>query len=325
MTIRSWPTRVAAAGLLVIATPAICQTPKADVPFPTVPVEHKHARELLANALRYADPKHKLTDPVSGYPFQGWNHDPERKLFLRSFTQLTAIGLWLELMANVAAGHAATPFLSRDQALAHLTLMAKSLRQDQKDPQLSAKGLLGNFLDLSTGKRLGRLTADADRKRFLDAFGREKGEAIWKALVEKGWIVPRGKGDEAEVKRGVNYGAECFDGPLKPYCDADTTRKVMELLDRRTVLVVFGDNANLSASAAKAIGALLVVKDRPEAAAIRRELEAFLDAQKDGYTHLYDPRVGLFYFGWDGQRDRLFGWEDKDGKWVTGYMDYLVN
>jgi outer membrane protein assembly factor BamB len=314
-------------GVLFAVPPAPAQAPPAEFNFPTVPAEHKHARELLANALRYADPAHKLSDPVSGYPYEGWNQEPERKLFLRSFTQLTAIGLWMEVLANVAAGQADTPFLSRDQALARLALVAKTLRQDQADPQLSAKGLLGNFLDLATGRRRGPLTADADKKQFVAEFGQEKGEAVWKALTDKGWLAPRGKGDEAAVQRGADYGVDCFAGPLKPYCDAETKQKVMALLDRRTVLVVFGDNANLTASAARTIGALLLpeIKDRPEAAAVRRDLEQFLDAQKEGYAFLYDAKAGLFYFGWDGQRDRLFGWEDKEGKWVTGHMDYLVN
>jgi hypothetical protein len=324
MTVRL---RRSIAALFLLAPPALAESPKDDFRFPTVPAEHKHARELLANALRYLDPAHKLSDPASGYPFEGWNQDPDKKLYLRSFTQLTAIGLWMEALANIAAGQADTPFLSRDQALERLALLVKSLRQDQKDPELSAKGLLGNFLDLESGRRRGPLTEDADKSKFVAEFGQEKGAAIWKALVEKGWLVPHGKGDEAAVKRDGKYGADCFDGALKPYCDDETKKKVMALLDRRTVLVVFGDNANLSASAARTIGALLLpaVKDRPEAVAIRRELEAFLDAQKDGYAHLYDQKAGLFYFGWDGQKDRLFGWEDKEGKWVTGHMDYLVN
>ncbi|MBO0698365.1 MAG: hypothetical protein J2P46_08230 [Zavarzinella sp.] len=319
------------AGLLLLLPAASAQPPAAEPAdafrFPTVAPGHKHARALLANAMRFADPKNKLSDPVSGYPFEGWNQDPDQKLYLRSFTQLTAIGLWMELLANVAAGQADTPFLSRDQAMAQLTLVVKSLRQDQKDPQLSGKGLLGNFLDLASGRRRGPLAQDTNKAKFLQAFGPEKGEAIWKALIAKGWVVPRGKGDEAAVLRDINYGEGCFDGPLKPYCDDETKRKVMEILDRRTVLVVFGDNANLSASAGRTIGALLLpeVKDRPDVDAVRRELEQFLDAQKDGYAKLYDEKAGLFYFGWDCQRDRLFGWEDKDGKWVTGHMDYLVN
>ena len=318
---------VTAVGVLFLAQPAMAQAPAAGFQFPTVPAEHRHARDLLANALRYADPAHKLSDPVSGYPYEGWNQEPDRKVFLRSFTQLTAIGLWMETLANIAAGQADTPFLSRDQALVRLAQVAKTLRQDQKDPQLGAKGLLGNFIDLETGRRRGPLTADADKKEFLKEFGPEKGEAIWSSLVKKGWLTPRGKGDEAGVQRGVDYGEACFDGPLKPYCDEATKKKVMAVLDRRTVLVVFGDNANLTASAARAVGALLHpdIKDRPEATAVRRDLEAFLDAQKEGYAHLYDAKAGLFYFGWDGQRDRLFGWEDKEGKWVTGHMDYLVN
>src|SRR5205085_3580744 len=93
------------------------------------------------------------------------------------------------------------------------------------------------------------------------------------------------------------------------------------------VMVVFVDNANLSASAAKTIGALLHpdLKDRPAAAELRRELEQFLEDQRDGYARLYDTKAGLFYFGRDATKDRLFGWVDLEGKWVTGHVDYLVN
>jgi len=212
---RRWGYTAVATGILCAAT-ANAQPPKSEFTFPTVAPGHKHARQLLANAMRYADPKNKLSDPVSGYPFEGWNQEPDRKLFLRSFTQLTAIGLWMELLANVAAGQADTPYLSREQALTQLTRLVKSLRQDQRDPQLSARGLLGNFLDLAAGRRRGPLTQDADKQKFLGEFGREKGEAIWKALVAKGWLAPHGKGDEASVQRDINYGEGCFDGPLKP-------------------------------------------------------------------------------------------------------------
>jgi hypothetical protein len=295
--------------------------------FPTVPAEHKHARALLENALRYLDPQHGMIDKASGYPLEGWNHDPKQAVFLRSFTQLTAVGQCMELLGNIAAGQADTPFLTREQALERLTHLVKSLRQDQKDPRLSADGLLGNFLDLATGKRLGPLASDVDKQKFLEAFGKEKGEALWRALQAKGWLAPR-KGDrEAAIERGPRYGEDFFDGPLKPYADKATRQKVMDVLDRRVVMVVLGDNANLSMSAAKTVGALLLpeVKDRPAAAALRRELEAFLDGQRAGYARLYDREAGLFYFGRDATRDRLFGWEDLQGKWKTGHSDYLVN
>src|SRR5436305_6981417 len=107
----------------------------------------------------------------------------------------------MELLADVAAGAADTPFLSRDKALADLAHLVRTLRQDQRDPQLGAKGLLGNFLDLATGKRLGPLTADVERQRFVEDFGPEKGEAIWNALKAQGWIVTRHDGTEAIVQR----------------------------------------------------------------------------------------------------------------------------
>src|SRR5262245_39070192 len=201
-------------GLLCAAPSARAQSSKADFNFPTVPAEHKHARELLASAMRYADPRHKLIDPASGYPFEGWNHDPKRGLFLRSFTQLTAIGQYMELLANIVAGEAGVPDLSREQALARLTHLVKSLRQDQHDPHLGARGLLGNFLDLATGKRLGPLASDVEKPRILEEFGPEKGEAVWKALQAKGWIIPRNQDREAAIQRGPGYGWEHFDGDL---------------------------------------------------------------------------------------------------------------
>jgi len=295
--------------------------------FPTIPAEHKHVRALAENAMRYVALQNRIIDPASGYPVEGWNHDPKRALFLRSFTQLTAIGQWMELCANVAAGYANTPHLSREQALNALAKLVGSLRHDQHDPNLSAKGLLGNFLDLGSGKRLGPLASDVEKHKVIAAFGPEKADAIWKALTEKGWITPRNNDREAGIVRGPKYGSDFFDGPLVPYSDPVTRLKIMAILDQRVVMVVFGDNANLSASVAKTIGALLVseLKENSVAGQIRRELEQFLDDQKGGYIHLYDPKVGLFYFGLDATKNRLFGWEDLDGNWKTGHVDYLVN
>ena len=288
---------------------------------------HGYARKLLDNALKYVDPAQGLVDPVSGYPVEGWNQDPSRGLFLRSFTQLTAIGQMMELLANVAAGRADSPGLSRDQASRGLAHLVATLRRDQADPSLAAKGLLGNFLDLATGKRLGPLASDVDKAMILQAFGNEPGTRLWGALTAAGWIAPRNKDQEAEIHRGARYGFAYFDGPLLPFADSATKTKVMTLLDRRVVMIIFGDNSNLTASAAKTIGTLLepTIRDRPDIVALRDELEAFLEAQRPGYERLYDVRAGLFYFGWDATRDRLFGWEDASGNWTTGHMDYLVN
>lgn len=321
-----------AAGLAaLVAAPGPC---RADGPaqtkagrFPTIPVEHCRTRALLDNSMRFLDPANKMVDPASGYPFEGWNHDPKRGLFLRSFTQLTAIGKHMELLAEVVAGNADSPHLTREQALAGLIRLVQSLRRDQRDPTLGTKGLLVNFLDLATGKRLAPLASDVEKRNVLEAFGPARGEAIWKAMQAKGWIKPRNKDPEAAIVRGADFGWEHFDGALTPYKDDATRRKLLEILDRRVVMVVFGDNANLSASVAKTIGALLspAVANRPEVATIRAELEAFLDAQGDGYAQLYDANAGLFYFGWEATKGRHYGWEDAQGNWTTGHMDYFVN
>src|SRR5262249_62313926 len=159
----------------------------------------------------------RMIDAASGYPVEGWNQDPGRGLYLRSFTQLTAIGQGMELLANIAAGLAETPSLSGEQALAGLTRLVKSLRQDQQDPRLRPGHLLGNFLDLASGRRLGPLASDVEKAKLLHAFRSEKGEAIWRALQAKGWIVPRSNDREAAIQRTARYGWDYFDGPLAAF------------------------------------------------------------------------------------------------------------
>src|SRR5262249_34361347 len=89
---------------------------------------------------------------------------------------------------------------------------------------------------------------------FLDAFGKEKGEALWRALQARGWIVPR-KGDrEAAIERGPRYGEDFFDGPLKPYADKATRQKGMDVLDRRVGMGVFRGNAELALPAGEGGG-----------------------------------------------------------------------
>ncbi len=123
--------------------------------YPNVPRGHPHMRLLLDNAFQYVNPVHGIVDPASGYPVEGWNQDPDKGLFLRSFTQLTAIGTWIELLANVAAGYADNPFFSRESALDGLSLAVNSLLEDQRNPSLAAKGLLVNFLGLDGGDTQG--------------------------------------------------------------------------------------------------------------------------------------------------------------------------
>jgi hypothetical protein len=295
--------------------------------FPKVDPAHMNTRQLLENALLYAGAAAVMTDPASGYPFEGWNQDPKKGLYLRQFTQLTAIGEWLELMANVTAGYADNPYLSRAEARARLAQITDSLLHDQRDPRLSARGLLVNFIGFENSQRLPPLSEIIEKQKFIDTFGPETAEALWGGMREKGWIVPRHDGLEADIKRSAQYGTNYFSGPLAPYSDDATTARLMALMDRRVVQIVFGDNANLSASVAKAIGALLrpEIRDDPAIATLRDRLESFLENQKPGYEHLFDTNTGTFVFGWDATRDRLFGWEDGAGNYIVGHMNYLVN
>ncbi|MGZ3379633.1 MAG: hypothetical protein ACXVBB_05155, partial [Isosphaeraceae bacterium] len=103
-TTRSWrQQRCTARGLLLVLTaflspvntmshtainePGQSSPGETQFHFPTVPPQHRHAHELLSNAMRYLAPENRMIDPVSGYPFEGWNQDPAKGLYLRSFTQ----------------------------------------------------------------------------------------------------------------------------------------------------------------------------------------------------------------------------------------------
>jgi hypothetical protein len=326
-----------AGGVLLLFVNVACERDPSESPMKSesttsasavpIPEEHVHMRRLIENAFLYLDPAHGMIDPDSGYLREGWNEDAERGLFLRSFTQITAIGEWIELLANIAAGQADNPVISREQALEQLEETVATLREDQQNPALGSKGLLVNFLGLEGGARVGPLAQSVLREDFLEAFGEDQGAAIWEALLEAGWMESQNEGTQGLVKRSEEFGANHFKGALQPYADETTIRRIMDILDQRVVLVAYGDNANLTASVAKAIGALLNpnVEDVPAAIKVRGDLEAFLDAQGEGYRGLIDEAAGMFSFGRDEATGRFFGWNNSRGDWVIGHQDYFVN
>ncbi|MFT5127087.1 MAG: hypothetical protein ACI8W8_000687, partial [Rhodothermales bacterium] len=167
----------------------------------------------------------------------------------------------------------------------------------------------------------------ARRQDFIDAFGAEQGGQIWGALLAAAWLKPQNSGKEGLVLRSSSYGSQHFTGPLEPYADASLVTRIMQILDARVVLVAYGDNANLSTSVAKAIGALHApaIADNPTAKELRAELNRFLDAQAAGYASLVDEDVQMFSFGRDETTGKFFGWNDDDDNWVVGHQDYLVN
>lgn len=295
--------------------------------YPKVSASHQHMRLLLDNAFQYLNPAHGIVDPQSGYPYEGWNQEPQNGLFLRSFTQLTAIGAWVELLANVAAGYAENPYISKESALNRLARVITSLLDDQHNPALASKGLLVNFLGLDAGKRTGPLLESVERRRFIETFGEQQGAAIWSALLEKGWLQEEDQGRKGKIRRGDRYGANHFDGVLAPFAGEPVRSSIMGLLDQRVLTIIFGDNANLTAALARSIGALLRTEIRhdPKVAALRDQIERFIEGQQAGYAHLFDPKTATFVFGWDATTDRFAGWDDGRGHWVTGQMNYFIN
>ncbi len=312
----------AAAGLFVLHSGE--KTPvKFEVPY--MQANHNHARELLENALKYIEAP-GMVDPASGYICEGLNNGSNGGAQLRTFTQLTGIGEWVELQADIAAGQLVVPSVSKDRAFESLDRISQSLLSDQADPGIAARGLLANFIGFDKDRRLGPLASVANERDLIDALGEARGRAAWAALVEKKWITPHDKGgDVGDVQRIGGYGLGGFNGPLQPFADPATMSAIMKVLDRRVAQIIFGDNANLSASLAKAVGALLspaVAEDR-RARIIRDELEKFLDRQRPGYDHLFDREAGQFCFGWNGTDNAFVGW-NQDGKWKKAHMEYLA-
>jgi hypothetical protein len=296
---------------------------------PTIKPQHVHMRQLVENALGYIKPGQGLFDEVSGYPVEGWNDDDQSGLHLRGFTQLTTIGEWLELLAHIAAGCADQPYLSRAEALVQLDRVTRCLLEDQADPNLSDRGLMCNFIGFDKGCRMAPLASDAYKQDFVETYGAQEGLEVWRALEKCGWVRPWANDEQGEIIRGpgFGYGQAGFKGALAPYASHDGQIKIMTILDRRVVQVVFGDNANLSASVAKSIGVLLRpgVVNIPLAKSIRGKLEKFLDAQRPGYQYLYDSKRGLFRFGWNATHKQFLGWGDPSGVWQAAFADYYVN
>ncbi len=296
-------------------------------PLPTFDPTHTHMRQLVQNALLYLDPKWELTDPASGYPLEGWNDDPATGLHLRGFTQLTSIGKWLEILGHLAARHVTTPVMSAEEALKRLDHLTENLVLDQMDPRVSDRGLLCNFLGFEPTRRIPPLASEAHKVDFIQTLGEDDGKEIWRALTKAGWIAPF-KGDEkAEIRRYAGVGLSGFVGPLEKYNIPTYRLPIMSLMELRTVTIIYGDNANLTASVGKTIGTLLdpVIAADPVASRVRERLEVFLENQHEGYHNLYNPARGLFYFGWNATRKHWIGWADGEGRFNPAHADYLVN
>jgi hypothetical protein len=175
--------------------------------------------------------------------------------------------------------------------------------------------------------RSGPLSEEVEKRKFVEAFGDEQADAIWDALVSRHWIFPQQDGSFAKVPRKGDYGDKFFTGELAPFAESNTCAQIMAVLDTRVVQIIFGDNANLTASAAKTIGALRhsTLRDEPLTADLCDRLEQFIVHQEEGYRHLYDAQAGTFVFGWNATHNRFTGWEDSNGKWIVGHMDYFMN
>ena len=145
-------------------------------------------------------------------------------LFLRSFTQLTAIGLWMELLANIAAGrgrYARTSPASRPCDPADAP--GQEPAPGPAGPAARRRGAARQLPRPGDRQaaRPARPRTWTSRSSSTSSAGR-RGEAIWKALAAKGWIAPAQRTAARRPSSGTASTADDhFDGPLSRYCDDD--------------------------------------------------------------------------------------------------------
>ena len=266
--------------------------------------------------------------PGLGLSVRGLEPGPGQGLFLRSFTQLTAIGQYMELLANVAAGTLRDALSHPEAGSGDLTRLVKSLRQDQRDPTLSARACWATSWTWPPASGSAPWPSDVEKHKLLGRLrpGRRARRSGRRSR-------PRGGSSRGtRTARPTSSGPPSTAGtistaPWPPSATTATKQKIMDILDQRVVMIVFIDNANLSSRPRRRSARSCTRRSRtsPGSRELRQELEQFLDAQREGYAQLYDAKAGQFYFGRDATKDRHFGWVDLEGKWVTGHVDYLVN
>ena len=154
------------------------------------------------------------------------------------------------------------------------------------------------------------------------AFGPQKGEAIWQALKAKGWIVPRATAARRPSAAGADYGSTFFNGPLAPLCRQGRRKtRSWRSSTSRVVAVVFGDNANLSISVAKAIGSAAAPGDqgRPEdRGACGEPWNTSSTTSRRATPTCTTPRRACSASAGTPRRDQFLGWDDAQGNWHNG-------
>ena len=238
-----------------------------------------------------------MVDPVSGYPCRGLEPGPEA----RALPPLVHAVDRDRPVDGAAREHRRRPGrhavpLPRARPSSNLTHLVRSLREDQHDPRLSARDLLGNFLDLATGKRLGPLASEVDEAEVPRRVRpRERARRSGRPCRRRAGSSRRTRTARPPSSDRPSTARITSMARSPPTATNATQQKIMAILDQRVVMVVFGDNANLSASVAKTIGALLGPRrsrTSPGSRSCGGSSKQFLERQQEGYARLYDAKVG---------------------------------
>ena len=222
-----------------------------------------------------------------------------------------------------ARHHTALP---KEAALGRLALAVDSLRADQQDPAIGDKGLLGNFFDLSTARRVLPVASYVDRRQVLDAFGPVQGGQFGRPSWPRAGSCPAtASGGGADIRGTDNYGPQLFDGPLQRFRRRPPSAASWSCWTAAVPLIAFGDNANLSMSASHRT----IAASRGRQGGDPRWRRCAGNGSISWTTSKRATRPSttpdrMFNFGWDTRRNRLrLG--DAARPLAHGHMDYLVN
>ena len=256
--------------------------------------EHRHARALLANAMRYARPGEQDGRPGLGLSVRGLEPGPEAgplpPLVHPADGDRPVHGA---ARRTSPPARATRPYLSRDAGPRRTGPPGQEPAPGPARPAARARracsGTSSTWPPASGSARwppTSRSTSSSTRS------ARRRARRSGRPSQAKGWIVPaerRPRGRRSSEP--PTYGWDHFDGPLAPFArrrhEAEDhghprpARRHGRLRRQRQPLGLGREDDRRPAAARRS-------RTGPRSRELRRELEQFLDAQREGYAQLYD-------------------------------------
>ena len=155
-----------------------------------------------------------------GYPVEGWNHDPGKGLFLRSFTQLTAIGaVGRSAGRRSRPGRPTTVHLATRGPRWTARWSSTACGTTSRIPAVGARACWATSSDLAADGASWAAVRDRRqriRRRFRAGKGRRPSGRPWRKRAGSFRALA---GQDADIRRGAAYGSQPLRRPLAPFAD----------------------------------------------------------------------------------------------------------